>query len=261
MTKRIYLAPSSQDHNVGYYKLWNSNEAKNCNIITDYIVERLEQFANVRVFRGYPDTPLYQNEDMANKLECDSYYSIHTNASSDTSVTGVTLFEQTSTKLSVGQRSTSHAMAVAVKDSIVGLGRKDRGIKGRLNSTGGEYYADLRRPKMPAVIMEIDFHTNKDATYWLTHSQSKIGYAIANAIAKLDGLYLYKGTVNSKTGLNVRTGAGTEYPKAVVSPNPLPNGKLVYAYEERRAKDGGLWCRIDNNKQYWVCKRYLTIGG
>ena len=258
--KRIYLAPSSQVNNVGMYKLWGTNEAKNCNIITDYIVERLEKF-NCKVFRGYHTTPLYQNHDNANKLECNSFYSIHTNASSDPAINGVTVFEQTSQKLSVGQRATSHAMAVAVKDAIVGLGRIDRGIKGRLNSTGGEYYADLRRPQMPAIILEIDFHTNKDATYWLTHNHKKIGYAIADAIAKAENLYMYSAVVAVKSGLNIRTGPGVEYPLVTDHFNPLPYGFRVYVRDEKRAKDGGTWCRVNRTKEYWVCKRYLTIGG
>jgi hypothetical protein len=255
--KKIFIHPSVQWANVGKYKYFFTNEGKNCQAITNYIVEKLKTY-KVEVVRNNPKYTLYQNEDLANKLNCTSCYAIHTNAASDSSVQGVVVLKQTSKQLSATRRTKSSLMAEALRAKIVSMGRKDRGVKGRLNSTGGEYYADLRRPDMPSVILEIDFHTNYSATKWLVNNRKKIGYAIAEAIAYAENLYMYQATVNAKDGLNIRRGPGVEYPLADYEPNPLPYGRTVYVREEEKAKDGSVWCRVNNDKQYWVAKNYLT---
>lgn len=237
MTKRIYIAPSSQIHNVGYYKIWNTNEGKNCNRIVDYLIERLGKF-NCKIFRGYIGTSLYENEDKANALECDSYYAIHTNAASDPSANGVVCLRQTSAQLSPTRRGKSTKMADALRDAIVSMGRNDRGVKGRLNSSGGEYYADLRRPNMPSVILEIDFHTNKEATYWLTHNKKKIGYAIANAIVHAEQLYMYRLIINED--VPIRTGAGRFFEQV----GTAKSGEAYKAYDEEVSAAGTVWANI-----------------
>jgi hypothetical protein len=42
--------------------------------------------------------------------------------------------------------------------TIENLGRANRGTYGRRNSWGGEYFSDLRQPKMPSTLLEIEFH-------------------------------------------------------------------------------------------------------
>ena len=54
-------------------------------------------------------------------------------------------------------------------------------------------------------------------------------------------------------GLNARKGAGTEYNIECV----LNKGVAITIIEEKKAKDGGTWCKA--LAQYWVNKKYLDF--
>ncbi len=186
---RIYLAPSCQTWNEGLYLLYKTNEAIQCNLITDYIAKELSKY-KVEVFRGNISTGLAGNERNANALNCDSYYAIHTNAG-PISAHGVTALYQSWTGFSWARRSKSKLMATELCKGIASLGRDNRGpYAGKRQSDGREWFGDLRVPDMPSCILEIEFHTNPDSTNWLVNNPILIGTNIARSIARVEGLVL-----------------------------------------------------------------------
>lgn len=189
MSKRIYLAPSCQTWNVGKYAMYDTNEAKMCNIITNYIVRELEKYECV-VFRGQIDTGLAGNEKRANDLKCTSYYAIHTNAG-PSSAHGVTALYQSWSGFSYARRAKSKLMATELCKGIALMGRVNRGAyAGKKQSDGREWFGDLRVPDMPSTILEIEFHTNIESTHWIVKNPASIGKNIAKSIARIEKLVL-----------------------------------------------------------------------
>lgn len=211
---KIYLAPSCQTWNVGLYSMYGTNEAKMCNLITDYIVKELYKY-DVTVYRGDIYTGLAGNEKRANDLGCTSYYAIHTNAGGSTAH-GVTALYQSWTGFTWARRTKSKLMATELCKGIATLGRYNRGAyAGKKQSDGREWFGDLRVPNMPSTILEIEFHTNPEATNWIVKNPYQIGANIGQTIARIEGLTLkahkYGGTlptapVNKRVGttLNIK---------------------------------------------------------
>lgn len=186
---KIYLAPSCQTWNVGKYVLFGTNEAKVCNLITNYIVKELEKY-KCEVYRGVITTGLAGNEKRANLLNCTSYYGIHTNAG-QSSVHGVTALYQSWSGFTYARRAKSKLMATELCKGIASMGRFNRGAyAGKKQSDGKEYFGDLRVPNMPSTILEIDFHTNLESTNWIVKNPVAIGRNIARSIAKVEKLEL-----------------------------------------------------------------------
>jgi len=115
----------------------------------------------------------------ANRIGADLYVSIHANAYSNASVSGVeTLVHETQ-----GRGSQSYRLAEILQQHLIAYtGAKDRGIK----------WAPLfiRRAKMPAALVEVGFITHRlEARLLQSLSyQSKIADAILDAILE----FLYK---------------------------------------------------------------------
>lgn len=185
---RIYLAPSCQTWNVGLYSMYDTNEAKQCNLITNYIVKELEKYSGAEVFRGEIYTGLAGNEKRANALGCTSYYSIHTNAGGS-SAHGVTALFQSWTGFTWARRTKSKLMATELCKGIASLGRYNRGAyAGKKQSDGREWFGDLRVPNMPSTILEIEFHTNPEATNFIMKNPVTLGRNIAQSIARIENL-------------------------------------------------------------------------
>jgi peptidoglycan hydrolase-like protein with peptidoglycan-binding domain len=194
---RIYLAPSCQTWNVGLYANFNTNEAEMCNKITTYIVAELDKY-QVEVYRGTIGTGLAGNERRANDLGCTSYYAIHTNAGGSTAH-GVTALYQSWTGFTYARRAKSKAMANGLCSAIASLGRYNRGAyAGKKQSDGREWFGDLRVPNMPSTILEIEFHTNPEATNWIVSNPVTIGTTIGQAIAQIEGLVAKPQTYGGK---------------------------------------------------------------
>jgi len=186
---KIYLAPSCQTWNEGKYALFNTNEAKQANLITGYIVKELAKY-RCEVHRGVITTGLGGNEKRANDLHCASYYAIHTNAG-PASAHGVTALYQSWKGFSLSRRLKSHKMASELCKGIASMGRTNRGpVVGKKQSDGKEYFGDLRVPNMPSAILEIEFHTNLDSTKWIMGNPAEIGKKIAKVIVSVEKLKL-----------------------------------------------------------------------
>lgn len=84
---------------------------------------------------------------------------------------------------------TGKTLAENILKEITALGQKSRGAKTRLNSSGSDYYAFIRKTKAPAVIVECAFVDSKDIELIDTEPErEKMGQAIARGILKTLGI-------------------------------------------------------------------------
>lgn len=81
-------------------------------------------------------------------------------------------------------------LAENVLNSIVAIGQNSRGIKTRVNSKGGDYYAFIRQTNAPAIIVECAFIDNKAdiAIIDTPVEMHKMGVAIAKGILTTLGI-------------------------------------------------------------------------
>jgi len=218
MTRKIMVAASVQYSNLYSYgtreeQLAKYNEGTQLQQISDYIIAELTLY-DVEIFRTVRGMDLNASAKLANDSGCTSYYAIHSNAGGGK---GTTALRQTSLFVPKVNRDKSAIMATELTNAIASLGRINRGTYGRLNSWRGEWYSDLRQPKMPATILEIDFHDWPEAAAWIIGNKELIGRTIARAIAKVEGLVkkpvavpAYKVQVTASV-LNIRSGPGVSY--------------------------------------------------
>jgi uncharacterized protein YgiM (DUF1202 family) len=90
---------------------------------------------------------------------------------------------------------------------LAGLGFKNRGLKYR-----PELYF-LRKVSAPAMLIEVCFVDDKDDVKIYNKNKSKIAKKIAEAIVnKTINIKQAEFKVRVKTDLNIRSGAGTDYP-------------------------------------------------
>jgi hypothetical protein len=216
MTKKIFIAGSVQYGNLYNYgtraeQLEKYNEGTQVQTIVDYMMAELKLY-DVTVYRTVKGMDLNASAKAANDLGCEAYYSIHTNAGGGQ---GTTAIKQTSLYVPKAYRDKSAIMATELTNAIAGLGRQNRGTYGKKNSWGGEWYSDLRQPKMPSTILEIEFHDWALGAKWIIDNKALIGKTLARAIAKIEGLTLkvppaYKVKVTADV-LNIRSGPGVAY--------------------------------------------------
>ncbi len=110
---------------------------------------------------------LYDRSMMANSWQGDILISLHTNAGPE-SANGIETFH--TLKNEWGSKHSAEAKRVAdimQKNLVLTTGLRDRGTKTRLVNNPGspidgkDYYAVIRRSNMPAIIIEMGFHTNR----------------------------------------------------------------------------------------------------
>ncbi|WP_056832567.1 N-acetylmuramoyl-L-alanine amidase [Psychrobacillus sp. FJAT-21963] len=144
---------------VGFLK----DELKNCGVIV--LVSH----------PGNLDIPLYERTTLANKLEVDAFISIHANAFGSTwnNTSGIETF--TYSKAS----AQSKLLAKSIQDALCSITKgKNRGVK-------QADFAVLRDTKMPAVLVECGFMTNKIEAALLQSRTYRILCAKAIAFAIL----------------------------------------------------------------------------
>lgn len=97
---------------------------------------------------------LEQRSAISNNWRPDVFVSVHNNASSNASVSGTEIWTQVG--LARGAK-----VGQSVHDGIVTrAGTRARGVKQRVNSSGGDYYAVLRNTRALAMIVEGEFLSN-----------------------------------------------------------------------------------------------------
>lgn len=92
--------------------------------------------------------------DLANRQACDFFISVHHNGAEATSARGIEVFHQ------VKSDKAKDLGRAVLRNMVDSLGLPSRGLKTRINSTGGDWYHVLRESKMPAIITEGGFLTS-----------------------------------------------------------------------------------------------------
>lgn len=226
MAKKIFIAGSVQYANLYNYgtraeQIEKYNEGTQAHQIVDYLITELKLY-DVEIVRTVKGMDLNASAKLANDSGCTSYYAIHTNAGGGQ---GTVALRQTSLFISSANRAKSALMATTLTNAIAGLGRNNRGTYGKLDTLRREWYSDLRQPKMPSTILEIEFHDWADGAKWIINNKALIGRTIAKSIAQIEGLVKKVVTTPSyrvkvpadfhditKDPLNIRAGAGVQYP-------------------------------------------------
>lgn len=203
---------------------------------------------------------------------CDLFLSIHSNAcgveSADHPLACVCVSGQCDV---LGDRLAKTCAKVMVTSNPARIWK-------RKGNGGDDYYGVLRGAAsvgVPGVLLEHSFHTNTRATNWLLNADNlrKLAEAEAHTIADYydltkqdkpaapsesaqtqpDGAFLVKVMCDD---LNVRKGAGVEYPVAM----RIYKGYIYTIVETAKAKDGGTWGRLKSGAG-WInigsayCKR------
>lgn len=135
---------------------WNVKE-KDLNLQVSKILKEMLQKAGATVYMTRTDDKyvgLYTRADIANNLNADLFVSIHHNASSNSGARGVmTLYYPTSKN---NNKMTGQKFAQIVQKNLVNdLNARDWGIISRPN------LVVTRETRMPAVLAELGFMTNK----------------------------------------------------------------------------------------------------
>ena len=105
--------------------------------------------------------------------------SVHTNASDDQTASGISIYH--SAFSTEGKR-----LAECLRSELAELGRKDRGLKTRLNDQKQDYYGMIRMANVPSVIVECGFHTNlqEEALLKTSTFRLRVAYQIAKGVEK-----------------------------------------------------------------------------
>ena len=92
------------------------------------------------------------------------------------------------------------ALATNILTAIQAIGQNSRGLKTRLNSSGGDYYGFIRQISAPSVIVECAFVDNKkDIQIIDTAAEQKtMGIAIAKGVLKTLGIAYKEQSTNQK---------------------------------------------------------------
>ncbi|WP_313893103.1 N-acetylmuramoyl-L-alanine amidase [Psychrobacillus sp.] len=156
----------------GKMKEFDFNQA-----VVHFLKKELEQFGVVVLLSncGTSDLPLRERTSLANKFKVHAFISIHANAFGSTwnEVSGIETFMYTKPS------EQSKLLANAIQNSICALlKRKDRGVK-------QADFAVVRDTKMPAVLVECGFMTNKEEALLLQSEQYRLLCAKAIAVAIL----------------------------------------------------------------------------
>lgn len=130
------------------------------------------------------EVPLVQRGPMVNEWRPKGFVSIHHNAAADPAARGVELYRQARGDHTRASRNLAVAIHENFRRRVPEI--PDRGIKTRLSADGQrDYYHVLRVPKVPSVLIEGGFMTNR-AESDLMHTdsyQDRAGRAIAEGIA------------------------------------------------------------------------------
>jgi len=128
---------------------------------------------------------LQARTDLANKEKCDYFISVHHNGFSNPSACGIEVFRESHV-----DRSKDLGRSV-LRNLIDGLGMVSRGLKTRLNSSGGEWYHVLRESKMPGIITESGFLTCPEDA-----EKIKKGKFNGKSFAEQEAFSIYKGVMD-----------------------------------------------------------------
>lgn len=170
MSKKVYLSPSTQEHNVGSGN-YGTEEAR-MNQIAD-ITQKVLQGHGVDVLRNKPEWSLGQVVNDSNRVKPDLHFAIHSNAGGGR---GAEVF-------AYAAGGNGEKAAKEIYSEIEPLTpTSDRGVK--FNPS----LYELRNTNAPAALVEIAFHDNAEDAAWIVGNIEAIGTALAKGVLKYFGI-------------------------------------------------------------------------
>lgn len=163
----------------GIVREWAINDK-----VVDELIKLAKEYQGVETLRiddptGVRDVPLAERVSKAGKWGADLYVSIHQNAA------GAGWSTARGTEVFTYSAASKEATAVAksVQSQIVSqLQTKNRGVKHMA-------FYELKFTKMPAILVECEFMSNRDAATWMMSAN----YGKQMAAAIMDGIARYYG--------------------------------------------------------------------
>mgnify|MGYP002344677157 CR=1 FL=1 len=170
MSKKVYLSPSTQEHNIGSGN-YGTEEAR-MNQIAD-ITQKVLQDHGVDVYRNKPEWSLGQVVNDSNRVKPDLHFAIHSNAGGGR---GSEVFAY-----AAGGDGEKAAKTIYLEIEPL-TPTTDRGVK--FNPS----LYELRNTNAPAALVEIAFHDNAEDAAWIAGKMEAIGTALAKGVLKYFGI-------------------------------------------------------------------------
>lgn len=179
----IYLSPSNQPAN--RYVVGNTTEKIEMEQIAKLVAQELNLY-NCKVKMATLSQPISYRYDEAKG--CDLYLAIHSNAGSATARGAVAYYHPSSKE--------SKELAEALVKELNSISKygsnRWKQVQSGMDAFNGAGYGEVREPwkrhKIPPVLLEVDFHSNKDTARWIIDNKVDIALAIVNALVKKYGL-------------------------------------------------------------------------
>ncbi|MBM7613524.1 N-acetylmuramoyl-L-alanine amidase [Alkaliphilus hydrothermalis] len=136
---------------------------------------------------------LYRRSEIANDWGGNLYLSLHTNAASTPNAKGIEIFHSKNGLYGDQYHDEAKRVAEIILELLIeATGLKNRGTKTRLMEKttssiyGRDYYAVIRRTRMPSLIIELGFHTNpkEEALLKTAEFRQKLAESIAAGVKK-----------------------------------------------------------------------------
>lgn len=187
--KSIYISPSNQTPNLYYDK--SHNEAEVMERVARALAAKLAAY-EVKVYLRERNKPTSERMSEANGLAVDYYLSIHSNAGGGR---GAECFHQIGVDKSAEVKANSLAFAIKVLRQIAAItpsnaNALDRGLKPKQQSDGRDWNMELRGCKMPAILIEVEFHDTPAGSTWILANVNNIAEALKKAVVEQMGLTL-----------------------------------------------------------------------
>jgi N-acetylmuramoyl-L-alanine amidase len=169
VAKKVYLSPSTQENNIGTDNF--GTEEQRMNIIADYMVQELQKYFDVR--RNRPEMTLSQVIQDSNAWGADIHVAVHSNAGGGE---GTEIWHYPG---SINGKRLAECIYKQLAPLSPG---KDRGVKSNNN------FAELKKTKAVAVIIEVGFHDNVTDAEWIKSHPKQIADAINKGIFEYAGI-------------------------------------------------------------------------
>lgn len=176
---KFYISPSNQGRNLGVQEVGFTTEKYEMNKVADYVIAKLKQYDNVKVYRNNPEGGINQWNRDANYLGVDLKFAIHSNASVDHTSYGIETWID-------NELSDTYSIASLLQEKMVEMypykdrENYDRGVKYSLGNLG-EANDNLVRF---GLLIELAHHDDMLDAKWLKENQQEIGEALAEVILK-----------------------------------------------------------------------------
>lgn len=169
--RKIYLSPSTQEHNMGVTGY--GSEEERMNKIVDYMERELLRYRDsIQVKRNKPDMTLAEVVDDSNVFKPDLHLALHSNAGGGT---GCEVY-----CIKGGNAEKAAKIIYDVMSNLTPM--PDRGIK------DGSHLYECRKTIAPAVLIEIAFHDNPNDANWIIKNNRAIAKALVKAVLTFFGI-------------------------------------------------------------------------